>query len=69
MKFLQVCFSTTSVLIHFVWRLFLLHGSWTQGWGVFVPRVPLGYLRHFLVECHVTAHIAFPWSSSVETNI
>ena len=25
---------TTSVLIHFVCRLFLLRGSWTQGWGV-----------------------------------
>jgi len=26
------------------------------------------YLRHFLVECHVRAHVAFPWSFSVETN-
>ncbi len=36
--------------------------------GGVVPPVPWGYLRHLLVKCHVTAHVAFPWSSSVETN-
>ena len=39
--FLQVYFfHHECVLIHFVWRLFPLHGSWTQGWGGVVPRVP-----------------------------
>ena len=66
--FWQVYYSTTSELIHFVWQLFPVSWSWMQGWGV---------LFHMYLEsiscisswkCHVTAHVAFPWSSSVETN-
>jgi hypothetical protein len=60
--FLQVYFSATSVLIHFVGRLFLLHGSWTQGWGVLFHVYLEGILGISSWKCHVRAHVAFPWS-------
>ena len=55
-------------LIHFVWRLFLLHGSWTQGWGVLFHVYLEIILGISSWKCHIRAHVAFPWSFSVETN-
>ena len=66
--FCRCIFPPQSVLIHFVWRFFLLHGSWTQGWGVLFHVYLEGILGISSWKCHVTAHVAFPWSSSVETN-
>ena len=43
--------------------------SWTQGWGVLFHVYLEGILGISLWKCHVTGHVAFPWSSSVETNL